>query len=917
MKKCEIFLSIFIFLSSCSLTDRLFRSSPDSLTTADTTTVITTDNGRKVENDTSLQDSTNDYIFEFRPIVPDRPPYHASRTRLADLVHTVLDISFNREKRQIAGVAVITLTPHFYPIRSVQIDALGFDIHEVKILKDSFDLNPIYVYNDSIITIELEKVYRQFDTVTVSIEYAATPGDLYHRGLAFNPYRQGLYFINPDGTEEDTPRQVWTQNEPQEASCWFPTIDAPNQRMTQEMYITVDYEMTAVSNGELIYSTLNSDSTRTYYWKQYIPHPPYLTAFAAGNFSVVHDEWNGIDVDYYLEPEYKEFAEDIFGSTPEMIGFFSEKFGMEYPWDKYAQVVVQDFVTGAMENTSCTFLGSFAQANRRELLDYHPENIIAHELAHHWFGNVVTCESWANIVLNEAFATYSEYLWAEYRHGADSAAYLLSEMLENYLFESGIKKEGLIRYRYRDVLMDLFDCHSYYKGALVLHTLRRRVGNEAFFSALSAYLKKYRFRSAEIHDLRLVFEEITGHDLNPFFDRWFFGKGHPNVRFSYDYDPSSGNVVCQIKQSGAAKEHSFFHFSLTIEVSTEDTIIRKLAEVNEAGLQVEIPVRQRPLSVWLNTGDAPLAVVEYDNNDQDYSRLYDESACYMKRRAALSLSAGKEKQDQASLLLYLKALNDPFWNIRTYALHCLSDCYDQLDSAGRKNLCDITKIKALQDPSPQMRAETIDFLTFYFREDNLSSLFSKAVNDSSYSVVRKALNALTERYPDIAVEELKSLENSTDRNILEMISTFYIRLDNPGNNRFFQYAISYLKGRSRITVMNNYSYYIRNADDSLLLSAFDYMKDFAVESSDKRIRNTALRFLKEVRFIQETAVQKIHEKATMIEVSDSLSVADIKLLDDLKNQMDQKSLFLDYYKAVISDVEKRETDLLFHDKITK
>ena len=167
---------------------------------------------------------------------------------------------------------------------------------------------------------------------------------------------------------------------------------------------------------------------------------------AIGEFAIVKDKWRGIDVSYYVEPKFEKYARMVFGNTPEMIEFFSQKFGVDYPWKKYSQVVVRDFVSGAMENTTATVHMEALQHDHRYHLDETEEDYISHELSHHWFGDYVTCESWANLPLNESFATYAEVLWREYKYGIDEAEHHLSGDFSSYFAESQTKREPLIRF---------------------------------------------------------------------------------------------------------------------------------------------------------------------------------------------------------------------------------------------------------------------------------------------------------------------------------------------------------------------------------------------------------------------------------------------------------------------------------------
>jgi aminopeptidase N len=274
-----------------------------------------------------------------------------------------------------------------------------------------------YAYDSLQLNIALGKEIPGGQNFKLFIEYTAKPNEKKIGGSAAIQEDKGLYFINPLGKEQNKPQQIWTQGETESNSNWFPCIDKPNQKMTQEIEIKVASNFKTLSNGLLTRSTQNADGTRTDVWTMNQPHAPYLAMMTIGNFEVVRDYWNGKEVSYYVEPEFKQYARAIFGKTPAMLEFFSNRLGVSYPWPKYAQIVARDYVSGAMENTSATLHGEFLQKTNRQLLDENNEDIISHELCHQWFGDLVTCESWSNIPLNESFATYGEYLWNEFDHG--------------------------------------------------------------------------------------------------------------------------------------------------------------------------------------------------------------------------------------------------------------------------------------------------------------------------------------------------------------------------------------------------------------------------------------------------------------------------------------------------------------------
>lgn len=342
--------------------------------------------------------------------------YRETPEKINDLIDTRLDVKFDYQKSYLYGKEWVTLKPHFYATDSLRLDAKGMDIHQIAIVKDG-KLQPLqYNYSDSLyLDIKLDRKYKGGEQFVVFIDYTSKP-NLLHDKPGHKLDGKGLYFVNPKGTEVDKPIQIWTQGEAVSSSCWFPTIDNPGQKTTQQLSMTVPAKYTTLSNGLLISQKSNTDGTRTDTWKQKLPHSPYLFMMAIGDFKVYKDKWRNKEVNYYLEPKYFPYAKAVFGQTPEMMEFFSKALGVDFPWEKYSQVVVRDYPLGAMENSSATLLGDYVQKSPWELVD-DPNGTggttIAHELFHQWFGDLATCESWSNETLNESFAVFGEKYWNE------------------------------------------------------------------------------------------------------------------------------------------------------------------------------------------------------------------------------------------------------------------------------------------------------------------------------------------------------------------------------------------------------------------------------------------------------------------------------------------------------------------------
>ena len=314
--------------------------------------------------------------------------YRAEATKINDIVNTKLEVKFDYDKSYMYGKEWLTLHPHFYPTDSLTLDAQGMDINEVAMMSAGKKIPLTYTYTDNVLRIRLNKMYKGGENYTVFIDYVSKPNELKVQGSAAITDAKGLYFINPKGEEKDKPTQIWTQGETEANSAWMPTIDKPNQKSTVDISMTVPSKYVTLSNGLLVNQKKNTDGTRTDQWKLDLPIAPYLFFMGVGDYAIIKDSYKGKEVSYYVEKEYAPYARGIFGHTPEMMKFYSEKLGVEYAWPKYSQIVGRDYVSGAMENVTATLHQESAYQNGRELVDGNRwETVIAHELFHHWFGD--------------------------------------------------------------------------------------------------------------------------------------------------------------------------------------------------------------------------------------------------------------------------------------------------------------------------------------------------------------------------------------------------------------------------------------------------------------------------------------------------------------------------------------------------
>ena len=660
--------------------------------------------------------------------------YRSFATKTNDLVHTKLDAKFDYSKSYLNGKVWLTLKPHFYATDSLQLDAKGMNINKVEIVKAGKNTPLKYTYDSILLDIKLDKTYKKDETYLVYIDYTAKPDEYTAEGSAAITDARGLYFINPKGEEKNKPTQIWTQGETEANSVWIPTIDKPNQKTTQEFSLTVPDKYVTLSNGKLTTQKKNTDGTRTDTWVMELPHSPYLFFMGVGDYAIVKDTYKGKEVNYYVEKEYEKVARKIFGLTPEMIKFYSEKVtGIDYPWAKYSQIVGRDYVSGAMENTTATLHQESAQQNARELTDGNSwESTIAHELFHQWFGDLVTAESWSNITVNESFADYSQYLWFEYKYGADEAGFENYSSMQTYLNSRGASSLDLVRFYYSNK-EDVFDQVSYPKGGRILNMLRNFIGDDAFFKSLNKYLTTNKFGNGSAHKLRLAFEETTGKDLNWFFNQWYFGSGHPKLDISYGYDVSTQTAKVFIKQTQAGDK--LFKLPLAVDVfnGTSKKTYSVWAE-NKADT-FSFPALSKPDLVNVDPQRVILAERKDDKTLAEYIHQYNYGGSYLGRGEALDFAA-KNISDPSAYNLLVKALSDPYFRIRLKAITNLGSA-KQLDAATLSKIESIAKT----DDHKLTKAGAIDALA-KLKNDSYKDFFIKSTKDSSYSVAGAALEAL-------------------------------------------------------------------------------------------------------------------------------------------------------------------------------
>lgn len=714
--------------------------------------------------------------------------YRASVTMVNDLIHTKLQLKPDFAKKEMTGVATLTLKPHFYPVDSLILDARYMRIESVDLITTSrksgyvtsmplsyfYDSTKLRIvlnrkfepkskYKDTV-ELQVNRKYFSTDTYNIRIRYVAQPEKVKGKASKAITDNKGLYFIGPDKKDPEKPVQLWTQSETQDASCWFPTIDAPNQKTTQEIEVSVEAKYKTISNGYFAGSTNyteNGVSYRTDFWKQNKPHAPYLFALVVGDFAEVKDHHGDMPVNYYVEHEYEPYARLVFGNTPEMIDFYGKILQTPYAWDKYHQVVVRDFVSGAMENTGCVVHYDKLQHNSRQHLDNPTEDIIAHELFHHWFGDLVTCESWSNLPLNESFATYGEYLWDEHKYGRDEADDKLDDFRNSYLNEAGYKQVDLIRYDYEDQ-EDMFDAHSYQKGGMVLHMLRKYVGDEAFFSSLALYLNRYQYKTVEMSQLRTCFEEVTGQDLNWFFNQWFFGSGHAHLDVTLQ---RNSNKV----QLTVIQREKKLRLPVAIDlVKPDGNSERKIVVLDKDTQTIVFDQVDAKTAIVFDAENQILGETDIVADKAEWLLQFEQAQLAFHTmeafRKLMTLPTDKvnmkEKSEWCSIML-----NHPFHRCREMALtyinkeHFTPDMIFEFGGEVRR--------LSLDDNKASVRKACVSILAANTDEKGIIMM----LNDSSYSVLKKAVNALGKMNAQAAYRYAAEHRDDKDPYVQEIMYT--------------------------------------------------------------------------------------------------------------------------------------------------
>jgi len=666
------------------------------------------------------------------PLTGDAP--HYARDLVVDVRHIKLEIAIDPRKRTIAGTATHRLTAINDGVSRIDFDAAEMEISAVTVGGKAAGFR----YDDPVLHIELPKPLRAGAETLVAITYSASP-------------RRGLYFVAPDKDYPDKPLQAWTQGQDEDSRHWYPCIDFPNHQQTSEVIVTVPGDMISIGNGEL--RSVDEDrraKTKTFHWYMSTPHVTYLLSQVVGDFAEIAHHWQGIPVQYYGPRGREDDIERTLARTPDMLAFFSEATGVKYPYARYAQTFVADFIFGGMENISATTLTDTALLDKRASIDADSDGLLAHELAHQWFGDLLTCRDWAHGWLNEGFATYFEALFTEHAKGIDEFRYELFQNTQIYMGEDSNRyRRPIVNNVYHEPI-DLFDRHLYEKGSLVLHAIRSTLGDGLWWKAIRHYVTKHRNTNVTTPDLQRAIESATGRNIDWLFDEYVYRGGHPAFRLAFEWDDEAKQAKLNVTQTQDEKDAAIFRLPMTVDFTVDGKRHEFKVQVEEKVHNFFFALPAKPQMVRFDPGHQFLKTVEFKRGKDmlAYQVEHDDDVV---GRIEAARELAKLGTRQAVDALKRAVLEDGFWGVQAEAARALGTMRSTI---ARDALLGCLKVK-----HPKARRGVVAALGQFRRDEAVAEALERILRkgDESYYVEAAAAHALGQTRSPRAFEVLRDV----------------------------------------------------------------------------------------------------------------------------------------------------------------
>jgi len=673
--------------------------------------------------------------------------------RAADILHIKIDVTPDFKRRTIAGTTTIKFAPISKPLTELRLSAVDLDVSSVT---SSAKIEG-YSVTDKDITITFEPAVPVGADTTITVDYEAEP-------------KQGLYFRTPEMGYPEGDTHLFSQGETHEAPHWYPNYDYPNERSTSEVICRVPEEMTVISNGRFISEQMDPDTgLKAVRWLQDKPHANYLIALVAGNLDKIESKYKNIPIAFYTPVSEIKYAENSFKDTADMLEFYENEIGVPYPWDKYYQAVVQDFVAGGMENTSLTILTDNTLFTDETENIRSSQSLVAHEMAHQWFGDYVTCKDWSHTWLNEGFATFYEDLYDGHKNGRDS---MLAGLYgtASYLLRDRPEHKPIVYRSYKDT-WEQFDYRTYQKAGWVLYMLRTDLGAEMFRKCIKTYLEQHALSSVVTEDLRSLIEELTGRSYDRFFDQWIYHGGHPNLKIDYAWSEKDKLAKVSIEQTQEVSESvMLFHFKTKVRFIVKDEPIDRELVIDSKKHDFYFRLPDEPNIVRFDPDYGLLANIKFDKpTAMLYEQLDNHDDVIGQLRA---LDVLKEKKDKKTIEKLKDVLNnDPFYVVRRNASSALRQIHtnEAFEALADSMVQDDARVRqqVIRDLGRFYRSETLTLLRRTLRKEKNPAILETAIRNlglyqhkSTRRLLLKYLKSISFRneLASAAIEAIRTLD---------------------------------------------------------------------------------------------------------------------------------------------------------------
>ncbi|HEY1977842.1 MAG TPA: M1 family aminopeptidase [Candidatus Baltobacteraceae bacterium] len=683
------------------------------------------------------RDDTSDHRAFALP--GSRPHYGPDKVVAVEAID--LDLKPDLQKERLEGVCTTTVRALDEDVSRLVLDAVDLDIDSV--VRDGRPQR--FVRRNGKLEIDLDTAIPAGDRATFSVTYAA------------NKPRHGLFFVTPTSAHPKKVPHAWTQSQDENARYWFPCLDYPHEKQRTTTTITVPKGTFALGNGALV--ERKDDGANTIFrYRQDVPHSTYLMTMVAGPFVEVAQGTAGesdTPVFYYVLPGREADGERAFGKTPRMVEVYEKRTGMPYPYARYSQIAVSDFIFGGMENTSATTQTDRTLHDETAHLDFSSDPLVAHELAHQWFGDLLTCRDWSHAWLNEGFATFFEAIWREADLGYEEYLYHIFECVEEYQREDADRyRRPIVCNTYRSPI-EIFDRHLYEKGAAVLHMLRGDLGDARFWRAIRHYVERNAQRNVETIDFIRAIEEATGRNMRAFFDQWVFRGGHPELQIAYVWDAKRKIAMVTVDQKQPIDdEHPAFRFDVDVAFAGESER-RIRATIERQHETITVPLDSEPKFVRFDPGAFVLCSATYKVGvDAAAAIMRNETDVVARIRAARELA--KDGSPAARDALRDAFAGDTFWGVLVQAAAAIGET--------RAPWAREMLVEAIGHAHPKVRRAVAAALGNFRHADAASALIGPAKSDASYFVRSASLTSLGKTRDPRAFDVLASAVRETTWN---------------------------------------------------------------------------------------------------------------------------------------------------------